>query len=129
MLELEIEPRFCETDALGHINNAVLLEWFEQGRIPLFEIFTPDLDPKKWRLIIARTTIDYLKQIHLGKKVQLKTYLSKLGNSSMNVEHELFQDNEKVAHGTAIMVHFNYSESKSERIPNEERTKLEKLVQ
>lgn len=128
MLELKIEPRFCETDALGHINNAVLLEWFEQGRIPIFKIFTPDLDPKKWRLILAHNSVDYLKQIHFGKLINLKTYISKLGNSSMVVEHELFQEKQKVAHGKAIMIHFNYKSSTSLRIPDKERDQLYKYL-
>lgn len=41
-----IQPRFNETDALGHINNTVLTAWFEGARDPIFKLFTPDLDTK-----------------------------------------------------------------------------------
>lgn len=54
MLELTFHPRFNDTDALGHINNASAASWFEEARRPIFEIFIPDLDPKKWNLILAR---------------------------------------------------------------------------
>ena len=33
MFHYETEPRFSDTDALGHINNTVYPVWFEQARI------------------------------------------------------------------------------------------------
>ncbi len=125
ILELEIEPRFCELDGLGHVNNAVPLEWCEQARIPLFRIFTPDLDLAKWRLIIVKNNIDYLKQINFGKSVKLQTSLSKLGNSSLTIVHEIFQDEVKVCHCQCIMIHFDYKTNKSKPIPSYERGELE----
>ena len=123
-LELEIEPRFCELDGLGHVNNAVPLEWCEQARIPLFRIFTPDLELSKWRLIIVKNNIDYLKQIDFGKMVKIQTTLSKLGNSSLTIEHEIFQSGDKVCHCQCIMIHFDYKVNKSKPIPDYERGQL-----
>ena len=123
-IKLTITPRFCELDGLGHINNAVPLEWCETARIPLFKIFTPGLELDQWRLIIVRNEVDYIKQIDYGTDVLVETYLSKLGNSSMNVEHELFQGGDKVAHVKCIMIHFDYKTNKSVTIPDEERKKL-----
>jgi len=123
-LEQTITPRFFETDALGHINNTILVQWFELAREPLFKIFTPDLDPKKWRLIIARCEVDFLDQIHYGYDVLVQTYLSKIGNSSMIVEHLVFQKDLKVAKGKAVMIHFDYEQQKSVAIPESEREQL-----
>ncbi len=128
-LELTITPRFCETDALGHINNTILLQWFELAREPLFKIFTPDLDPKKWRLIIARSEIDFLAQIHYGEDVKVETYISNIGNSSISVEHIVFQKGNKVAKGKAAMIHFNYQIQKSVRIEGIEREELSKYLE
>ena len=47
MLVDTITPRFCDTDALGHISNTTLPVWFEGARDPIFRWFTPDLDPQK----------------------------------------------------------------------------------
>lgn len=124
MLELEITPRFCELDGLGHINNAVFLEWFEEARIPLFKIFTPDLCVEKWRLIIARNEIDYLSPVNIGDKVTIKTSLVKIGISSMTIKHECFANGTKAAEAQTVMIHYNYAENKSVPIPSEEREKL-----
>ena len=47
---LDLTPRFCETDALGHINNTVIPVWFEAAREPIFEIVNPGQDLTKWNI-------------------------------------------------------------------------------
>ena len=41
MLEMQIQPRFPETNALGLINNTVPAVWFESAQDPLFPDFSP----------------------------------------------------------------------------------------
>ena len=123
-LGFKLLPRFCELDGLGHINNAIFLQWFEQARTPIFEMFNPSLDLAAWNLIIARTEVDYLKPVGLKSEVLILTYLSKIGNSSMIIEHELYQDGKKAAHGKAAMIHFDYANKKSVSIPDDIKQKL-----
>ncbi|MDA0882981.1 MAG: thioesterase family protein, partial [Bacteroidetes bacterium] len=40
----EIEVRFRDIDAMGHVNNAVYLSYFEQARIGFFNAIVDD----KW---------------------------------------------------------------------------------
>ena len=54
MLSCTMEPRFCETDALGHINNTVVPMWFETARGPVFEVFNPGQDLSKWNVILRK---------------------------------------------------------------------------
>lgn len=108
MLTEQITPRFCETDALGHINNTVIAQWFEGAREPIFKIFTPDLDVNQWKLILAKISVDFHAELHYGKPVELRTFISRLGNSSFDVYQEAWQENKKCASGTAVMVQFDY---------------------
>tara|TARA_R110002167_G_scaffold52073_4_gene150738 strand:- start:459 stop:854 length:396 start_codon:yes stop_codon:yes gene_type:complete len=126
MFSLIVGPRFSETDALGHINNTVLPVWFEQARTPIFEIFTPTLAVEKWELILAKIDVSFLKQIFYGKDVEVKTYVQSVGNSSFIVYHEAWQENVKVAEGTAVMVHFDHGTQKSKPIPRDIRLVLDK---
>lgn len=103
-----IQPRFSETDALGHINNTVFAVWFEGARTAVFRIFTPELNLKQWPLIIARVTIDYHAQTQYGQPVEIRTFISRLGGSSFDVYQEAWQNGVKCASGTTVMVQFDY---------------------
>ena len=98
-----LSPRFVETDALGHINNTVLPVWFEDARTPLFRLFTPDLDINNWHLIIAKIEVEFVGELFYGKDVEIRTYLTKLGNSSMVIAHEAWQEGRMGARGSAVM--------------------------
>lgn len=124
MLSMTLEPRFVETDALGHINNTVLPVWFEQARTPIFKIFTPNLAIDEWELILAKIDVSFLKQIYYGQEVEIKTFIKSIGNSSFIVLHEAWQEEQKVAEGNAVLVHFDHETQKTKPIPDSIRTEL-----
>ena len=123
-MEYTFKPRFNDTDALGHINNASIATWFEEGRRSIFEYFIPDLDPKKWNLIIARLEIDYLAQGYYQKSVTVKTSIEKIGNSSFVLVQEALQDGIVISRGKSFLVHFDYEKQKSTPIPDSIKAKL-----
>ena len=124
MYQTEIHPRFKDTDALGHINNASFITWIEEARTPLFRIFNPELSIKDWNLILARVEMDFLAQCYYGKKVVIKSFIEKIGTSSLIICHDLFQDEVKIARGKSIMVHFDYNTNKSIPIPEDIKESL-----
>lgn len=127
-MEVSFYPRFNDTDALGHVNNASYATWFEEGRRPVFEYFIPDLDPKKWNLIIARVEIDYLAQGHYQKKATIKTHVEKIGNSSFVLLQEAYQDEKLICRGKSFLVCFDYATQKSTPIPESIKEKLKALI-
>ena len=124
MWQETISPRFCETDALGHINNTALPAWFEKAREPVFRLFSPEMEADKWMLILARIDVEYLAQIYYGADVLIKTCLEKVGNSSMVILHEVWQKDQLVGRGKAVLIHYDFGEQKSVRIPDDIRQKL-----
>lgn len=118
-------PRFSETDALGHINNTVLPVWFEAARNPVFALFTPEMDLKKWPLILAKFSVEFHSELFYGKDIELRTYISRLGNSSFDVYQEAWQDNKKCASGTTTMVHYDFEEGRSKAISSDVKAILE----
>ncbi|WP_422139613.1 acyl-CoA thioesterase [Endozoicomonas sp. ALC020] len=124
-----LAPRFCETDALGHINNTVLPVWFEQAREPICRLFTPGLDTESWRLIIARIEVDYTAELKYGADVEIRTCLEKVGNSSMHIHHEAWQNNVLAARGKAVVIHYDFAAGKATSIPEDIRQALLEHVQ
>jgi len=112
-------PGFADTDALGHINNTVFPYWFENARAEIFEIFTPDLDPKKWVLILAKLEVDFKAQCFYGTDVEVNTYIEKVGNASFVVLQEVVQNQDLVAVGRSTMVHFDHNTQKSKPLPTD----------
>ena len=128
MMEYTFNPRFNDTDALGHINNASIATWYEEGRRPIFEYFIPDLDPKKWNLILARIEIDYMAQGYYQKTTTVRTRVEKIGNSSFTLIQEAIQEGKIMSRGKAFLVYFDYTTQKSVPIPDSIKTKLKALI-
>ena len=120
-----IEPRFCETDALGHVNNTALPIWFEHARTPFFRLFNAELKLDTWNLILKKIDVDFIAQIFLGEPVEVRSYLNHIGSSSFVVVHEAWQAGNLVAKGHAVMVHFDYQEQAKAAIPDDVRASLE----
>jgi len=124
-----IVPRIPETDALGHINNNVLSVWFDVARVPIYRYFTPDLVGDEWKLIIARTEIDFIRQIFLEGDVEIRSVVSRIGNSSFDVSQTAFQNEKICAKCKATWLHFDFGNQKSATIPDNIRQKLKENIQ
>lgn len=120
-----VEPAFYDTDALGHINNTRLPAWFELARNDLFKLFTPDLDPKKWRLMLARIDVEYRAELFYGHEIEVRTYISRLGNSSFTVTQEAHQNGTLAGLGNAVMIYYDHQEKRSTPIEGELRKALQ----
>lgn len=125
MFSTFITPRFGDIDGLGHVNNNIVPMWFETARNPFFRYFNPDLDLKKWDLILARFEVDFLNQLYYGKDVEIKSWISRIGRSSFEIFQEAWQGEKLGAKGKAVLVHFDFSIQKSIPVPLRIRHELE----
>ena len=126
MYNEEFTVRFYETDALQHVSNTVLVGWFEAARLPIFKLFTPELTLENWPLILANYNVDFVAQIFLQHPVQIKTWISKIGNSSFKVYQECWQNNKLKSKGTTTLVHFDYRSKAAVTIPDDIRIEMER---
>lgn len=119
-----LQPRFSETDALGHINNTVFAVWFESARQGIFRIFTPDLDIKNWALIIASVQLNYHAQTHYGAEVEIRSWISRIGNRSFDIYQEAWQHGKKCVSATTVMVKFDYAQQQASALTDAECSAL-----
>jgi len=54
MFTTTVKPRLYEAGAFGHVNNTVVCAWFETAWVPIFRIFTPEMDILKLSIMLAR---------------------------------------------------------------------------
>lgn len=124
MFTHQLEPRFAETDALGHISNTIFPIWFEDARTPVFKIFNPEMNVNEWSLILARQEIDHTAQTYIGTPVKITTGLGKVGNASFELIQIAEQGESVVARGKCVLVHFDYQKQAAAPIPDEIRQQL-----
>jgi len=124
MFTRRVEPAFYDTDALGHINNTRLPAWFELARNDLFRLFVPDLDPRKWPLIMAKLDVEFCAELFYGQDVEIHTWLSRLGNSSFTVTQEAWQAGCLGARGHVVLVHYDHTESSAVALTGDLREAL-----
>lgn len=126
MFKITVTPQFRDTDGLKHINNNSVADWFELGRNPIFRIFTPDLslDYKDWELILVHTEMDYLNQVFFNYDVEIRTYILHIGNSSLVIGHEAWQEGELKAKGKCVVVNFDFIKQEKKIIRDEVREQL-----
>jgi len=128
MFKSIIDVSSRDTDALGHVNNTSIPLWFETTRNNLYKIFNPtmQLDSKTWNLIMVHTEFDYHDQIFFGESVEVRTYVESIGNTSVTVYQEAWQNNKLTASGKAILVYFDFNKQEKVVIPEDIRIELKK---
>jgi acyl-CoA thioester hydrolase len=75
--------RYGDTDANGHVNNAVFSTLCESGRVNLFRTrLHPTLPPGRY-FVIVRLAIDFRAELHYPGRVRTGTWVKRLGRTSI----------------------------------------------
>ena len=118
--QTEIQVRFNDTDALGHINNTSFALYAEYARVEFLDSLRTD----DVYLILAHLSIDFVKQVKFREAVHVTTQVEKIGNSSVTLVQEVYASGEVAARVRSTVVLFDYGAQKSVRIPDEVREQL-----
>jgi len=113
-----IQIRFNDIDKLGHATNSVYQQYFDLGKMAYFkEILAEQMDWEEEGLILVSITIDFINPIFLYDDVVVKTKIIQLGNKSLRIVQQLFDQTtgKLCANSKSVMVGF--SNKKSETIP------------
>lgn len=122
--------RYGDMDTLGHVNNATYLTYFEQARIGYFnELDMWGGERSELGLIVARITIDYKLALAMSDGiVDVWTRVSRLGNKSFDMEHQITRSSDRAvaATGTVVVVVYNYQEDNPVALPGAWRERITK---
>lgn len=120
MQEIEVQARFGETDALGHINNTSYFVYLEEARIRFFESLGYTMELNDWKFILASTKCDFVSQGYFDQLLTVKTYVSRIGSKSFQLEHDIVcsQTQQLIAKGNAIVVYYDFANQKSDVLPD-----------
>jgi len=125
-----IEIRYGDTDALGHVNNAVYLSYFEAARGGYYAAVTghafgrgPGADERAF--VIAEAHVTYRSPARFGEPLTCWCRVAWLGHSSFALEYRLDAADSAVgvarmiAEGATVQVFFDLGSERVRRIPAE----------
>jgi acyl-CoA thioester hydrolase len=123
-----LSVRFRDCDAMGHVNHAVYLTYFEQGRLTFWRELTGTPSPHT-RVIIARAECDYRSPAHFGDELEVRVGVGDIGRSSFSLRYEIVHvaADRLVAVGKTVMVSYDYTAGASVPLPDATRSLLEQL--
>ena len=121
---VSITPRFYETDALGHINNAAIAAWFEVARISFLESLEPGDAGTGKNWVLASIKLDFVAETYYGSEVSARIVGARAGNTSLTVDCEMWQNDALTVRGEAVLVHFDVARKQSMRLPEALRRKV-----
>ena len=84
----DLETRWKDMDAFGHVNNAVFLTYIEDARITFFKRWK--LDSMDKGLIVASAKIDFLNQLIHPTKLVIGQRISRIGGKSFDIESVIY---------------------------------------
>lgn len=120
---IQITTRSTEIDIMGHVNNAVYLEYMEWSRedwynkvgLP-FEAF----GEMGIGTVTVNINIDYKKELRLGEHITISTEPIRKGTTSFVLRHEIHNEkNELVTTATVTSVIIDFQKRKSTKLPKQ----------
>src|SRR4051794_4121096 len=120
-----LSVRFRDCDAMGHVNHAVYLTYFEQGRLTFWRELTGAPSPLT-RVIVARVECDYRAPAHFGDELEVRVGIGAISRSSFTLVYEIAHaaSGQAIANGKTVMVSYDYEKNASMPIPDATRELL-----
>ncbi len=122
-----LRPRFRDTDAMGHINNAVYVTYLEVARQEYWRAFRGDEDYRVVPFILAHVDIDFVSEALMRETLELCIRCSYVGGKSFGFDYEIREQDSKrkVVHARSVQVFYDYAAKRSLPCPPEMRSRLE----
>ncbi|BAB59847.1 hypothetical protein [Thermoplasma volcanium GSS1] len=114
----KIQVRYNDLDTVGHVNNAIYFTYFEIGRIDFINKFLWKFKSDEINFVIARAEADFIKSILLYDVVYVRTWISRVGNTSFDFSYRL-EDEDGKEYATGKTINVILSNGKPSPVPNE----------
>lgn len=123
----EIVPRFRDTDAMGHINNAVYVTYLEVARQIYWARLDAHADYRRVPFILAHVTIDFRSEALVSEVLEAGIQLAWIGNRSFSFAYRIWEktSGRTVAEASTVQVCYDYGAKKTMPMPEELRRAFE----
>ena len=117
----QVQLRFNDIDALGHVNNSVYFQFFDLAKTEYFKGLNvqSDIDWRRPTVIIANVNCSFLAPTVFNEPVEVLTQCMRLGNKSMTLlQHVMNRDTRELkATCATVMVNLDPETNQPSPIP------------
>ena len=123
----EIRPRFRDTDAMGHINNAVYISYLEVGRQAYWAEFDRESDYRRVPFTLARVECDFRSEALVKEVLEVAIRCTWIRTKSFAFQYVIREKTtgRLVVEAATVQVCYDYGTKKSMPMPDEMRRRLE----
>ncbi len=129
--ETSIQIRFNDVDGFGHVNNTVVQEYFDIGRVHYFQdaLGADNLWKDGRHLLIVSNKTDFFQQTMPGDKIKVLTRIYQLGGKSLRMLQWILKVGETAPTATcdSVMVGFNNATGEGMVLPDDWRADFNRL--
>ena len=123
-----LRPRFRDTDAMGHINNAVYVTYLEVARQEYWRALKGgEPNYRVVPFILARIEVDFRSEALMHETLDLCIRCSYVGGKSFGFDYEVREHTAQrlVVAARSVQVFYDYAQKQSIPAPAELRARLE----
>lgn len=134
-VRVPVQVRWRDLDALGHVNNAVFISYFEHARLayirqllgPEAPIDRQTMLPVDFQFILAEVHCQYRSPVTLEDSPVVEVWVSQVGRKSFVFQYRMIDEGtgRLLAEGCSTQVWYDYQTGTSQAIPEETVAKIE----
>ena len=121
---VDVEMRWGDADAFGHINNVVFFRYLEEGRARVIPLSGPGSTILSGGLVVAEAQLKYLAPLHYTKEpIQVGMRVEHVGGSSFRLACRVFDQGSGTvyAEGVVALVTYNFATGAPRKLSPSER--------
>lgn len=85
-----MQIRFNDIDLLGHLNNAVYIQFFDLGKSRYFQDVLPEaVDWKHINIVVANINCDFYSPTYITEPIAVLTTVTRMGEKSFTLEQRI----------------------------------------
>lgn len=120
MHKTPIQLRFNDIDQMGHVNNAVIMEFFDLGKSEYFTTIGLPPEEGDFTVMVVRVEVDFHRQILFHDHIHVTTSVDHFGNKSLAVKQQVIDTatGEACASCRTVMSGYSRTTHQSALIPD-----------
>ena len=116
-VENEIQVRFSDTDAMGHISSGSYAAFAEVGRAAFFKAMPEPREAIPW-FVLVHLGLDFVSEGRFGQDFTLSTRVVRMSSKTLTFEQIVRADGEVACKLEVVLVAFDAKTRKSIEVPS-----------